>query len=446
MSEPNVQVALMSAKEINFELYGSYKIGNIDKRFSGKCNAVYNGKSIVITSYDEKMTFTYSVLIQASDIRLESFLLHDVVIGKNFHWEKKEKQRFVGSLKFLIEKEKLTAINIIPVEDYLMSVISSEMSAGNSINFLKAHAIISRSWLITQVESKKDAAKPSTKKLQIETGEEIIKWYDKEDHVNYDVCADDHCQRYQGITKVYTDAVRKAILETRGLVLMYKSKICDARYSKCCGGITETFENVWEPVHHAYLKDIVDYRFEPDDFNTDFENEKNAETWIRNKPSAYCNTTDKKLLSEIMIDFDRETVDFYRWKVNYTQTELAEVIKKKSGIDFGDIIDLVPIKRGKSARIVKLKIAGSKKTMLIGKELEIRKILSESHLYSSAFIVDKTKIVDGIPQKFTLNGAGWGHGVGLCQIGAAVMSKSGYTFDEILTHYFKGTVIRKIYD
>lgn len=445
MSEPNVQVAIMSSKEINFELYGSYKIGNIERRFSGKCKAVYDGKSIVITSYDEKMTFAHSVMIHASDIRSESFLLHDVVIGKDFHWEKKEKQRFVGSLKFLVEKGKLTAVNILPVEDYLMSVISSEMSAGNSIDFLKAHAIISRSWLITQVESKKDIAKPSSKKLHKETEDEIIKWYDKEDHVNYDVCADDHCQRYQGITKVYTDAVRRAIMETRGLVLMHKNKICDARYSKCCGGITETFENVWEPVPHAYLTDVVDYRFEPDDFNIDFENEKNAEVWIRNKPAAYCNTTDKKLLSEIMIDFDRTTTDFYRWKVSYKQNELAELIKEKSGIDFGDIIDLIPVKRGKSARIVKLKIVGSKKTMLIGKELEIRKILSNSHLYSSAFVVDKEKIEDGIPQKFILTGAGWGHGVGLCQIGAAVMSKSGYTFDEILTHYFKGATIRKIY-
>lgn len=445
MSEPNVNVAIMSGNEISFELYGRYKIDKTDHRFSGRCRAIYDGQNIKLTCNDKTLIFDTSVILKASDIRNESFLLNDVVIGKEFHWETKEKQRFTGSLRFMIEENKLTAVNILPVEDYLMSVISSEMSSRSSLQFLKAHAIISRSWLISQIEKRKSKQGHKVKSLHVQTDEEIIKWYDREDHLIYDVCADDHCQRYQGITKVYTDAARKAIDETRGLVLMYNRAICDARYSKCCGGITEAFENTWEPVQHGYLKSIVDYRFEPDDYSTDLRDERFAEKWIRNKPAAFCNTKEKKLLAEVLVDFDQSTTDFYRWKAVYEQDELKNIIKEKSGNDFGDIIDLIPVERGFSGRLIKLKIAGTKKTQTIGKELEIRKMLAKSHLYSSAFVIDKENIINGIPQKFILIGAGWGHGVGLCQIGAAVMSNLGYSFDEILSHYFKGSILQNIY-
>ncbi|MEK6552494.1 MAG: SpoIID/LytB domain-containing protein, partial [Bacteroidota bacterium] len=355
------------------------------------------------------------------------FLLRDVVIGKGFHWQSKENQRFRGRLKFIKERDQITAVNILPLEEYLTSVISSEMSANSSIELLKAHSIVSRGWLLAQQEKKNKHAVNE----QI-SDEEIIRWYDREDHTNYDFCADDHCQRYQGVTKIISDNALNAIASTRGLVLKYKDTICDTRYSKCCGGMTESFENVWQPELHPYLSSIVDYKFELDGKETDLTEEKFAERWIRSNPNSFCNTSDKKILSQILVDFDRPTNDFFRWNVEYTQDEMTELIRTKSGIDFGNIIDLVPIERGYSTRIIKLKIIGTKKIITIGKELEIRKILSKTHLYSSAFVVRKENIVKGVPQKFILHGAGWGHGVGLCQIGAAVMGELGYGFDEIL--------------
>jgi len=272
-----------------------------------------------------------------------------------------------------------------------------------------------------------------------------MRWYDREDHVNYDLCADDHCQRYQGVSKIINDNALNAIETTRGLVLQYDNQICDTRYSKCCGGMTESFESVWENIRHHYLSPVIDYKFELDGVDYDLTDNKLAEQWIKSNPNAYCNTTDQRILSQILVDFDRPTDNFFRWKLEYNQEELSKIIKEKSGIDFGQIIDIIPILRGYSGRIIKLKIVGQKKELIIGKELEIRKTLSLSHLYSSAFYVEKKNIVNGIPKNFTLHGAGWGHGVGLCQIGAAVMGEKGYGFDEILVHYFKGAVIQKIY-
>jgi len=375
-----------------------------------------------------------------------SFELNDVTIGIKFHWERKEDQQFKGSLKIIGENEKLTAINILPLEDYLVSVISSEMSATSSLELLKAHAITSRSWLLAQIAKGKELQHSGKTYQPIsETTEEYIRWYDREDHLNFDVCADDHCQRYQGITRQSTPLVEQAIAETCGMLLMDGENICDARFSKCCGGITETFENVWEPEVHPYLQSIVDNPALSEDFEADLSNEEAAEKWIRNAPEAFCNTHDKEVLSQVLNDYDQETKDFYRWKMVYQQADLAELIARKSGNDFGTIIDLIPIERGKSGRLKKLKIVGSKLTLIIGKELEIRKTLSESHLYSSAFVIDKQNISNGIPGEFTLTGAGWGHGVGLCQIGAAMMSTKGYKYDEILMHYFRGASISKEY-
>jgi SpoIID/LytB domain protein len=366
------------------------------------------------------------------------------VIGKNFHWEKKEDQRFRGTLQFIIEKENITAVNIIPLEEYLISVISSEMSPNSSLELLKAHAIVSRGWLLAQLETKKE--KKRQKSLnEIINENEIIRWYDQEDHENYFFCADDHCQRYQGVTKIVNENAFNAIDRTKGMALTYDNKICDTRYSKCCGGMTESFENVWEPVKHNYLSPLVDYKFELDGLDYDLTKNKYAEKWINSNPHAYCNTTDQKILSQILVDFDRPTDNFFRWHVEYDQNKLTEIIYSKSGLDFGNIIDLIPIERGYSARIHKLKIVGTKQSKIIGKELEIRKTLSTSHLYSSAFYVVSLQIENNIPQKFILKGAGWGHGVGLCQIGAAVMGEKGYGFDEILSHYFKGAKIQKLY-
>ena len=318
------------------------------------------------------------------------------------------------------------------------------MSATSSLEFLKAHAVISRSWLVAQIKKKANIAIKHDETVA-NSDEELIKWYDREDHKNFDVCADDHCQRYQGINRESTDAVRQAIDATRGEVLMYDGELCDTRFSKCCGGVYELFENCWEPVHHDYLearRDGVDENNFPD-----LTKEENAAHWIMSYPKAYCNTNDKNILTQVLNNYDQETSDFYRWKIEYTQEQISQLIKERSGIDFGQIIDLQPIARGTSGRLYKMKIVGSKRSLIIGKELEIRRTLSKSHLYSSAFIVERHNISDnGIPQKFVLRGAGWGHGVGLCQIGAAVMGEKGYSYRQILFHYFKNATITKLYD
>lgn len=440
MKEPLISIGILTAKEIRFDLYGEFLIESSEKKFSGRFKAKLENGRINIFHEKKEIISGIEIILTPDDLETESFLLRDVVIGKNFHWEKKENQRFRGALKFIIEKNEITAVNILPLEEYLTSVISSEMNARSSLELLKAHAIVSRGWLLSQLEKKNSKAVSETI-----TEEEIIRWYDREDHTNYDFCADDHCQRYQGVTRIVSDHATEAISETLGLALTYNNKICDTRYSKCCGGVTESFENVWGPEHHPYLSSIVDYKFELDGTENDLTLENNSERWIKNNPNAFCNTLDERILSQVLVDFDRTTNDFFRWKVEYTQEDLAELIFKKSGIDFGKIIDLIPIERGSSGRLIKLKIVGAKKTFTIGKELEIRKTLSTSHLYSSAFIVLKENIVGGIPQKFILQGAGWGHGVGLCQIGAAVMGELGYSFDEILTHYFHDTQIKKLY-
>ena len=375
-----------------------------------------------------------------------SFELNDVTIGIQFHWERKEDQTFKGSLEIRIEGEKLVAINVLPLEDYLVSVISSEMSATSNLELLKAHAVISRSWLLAQTEKSKSISQSGKLYQSIsETDGEYIRWYDREDHLNFDVCADDHCQRYQGITRQSTPLVEQAIAETRGILLMNEGKICDARFSKSCGGISETFENVWEPEVHPYLQSIVDNPTLADGFDADLTNEEAADKWIRNAPEAFCNTRDKEVLSQVLNDYDQETTDFYRWKLVYQQDDLAELVARKSGRDFGKIVDLIPVERGHSGRLKKLKIVGTKLTLTIGKELEIRKTLSESHLYSSAFVVDKLNVENGIPAQFELTGAGWGHGVGLCQIGAAMMGAKGYKHDQILLHYFRGAYLSKEY-
>jgi len=446
MEEPFVSVGILSEKEIELVFYGNYLLAHEPISLNGKYfTRIENGK-IYLDNGTEKVEVAEGSILSPENYSSSSFVLRNVIIGKRFHWEKKENERFLGSIKFLIEDDLLTAVNILPVEDYLTSVISSEMKATSPRDLLKAHAIISRSWLLAQKEkSKLLKSEDKTVRSEIKTDSEYIKWYDREDHKRYDVCADDHCQRYQGITKLIEHNAQKAVIETRGLVLEYNNEICDTRFSKSCGGISESFQNVWEPELKPYLTKIIDYKFEPDGFNLDLTDEKAAEKWIRNSPPAFCNTNDDEILSLVLMKYDQETKDFFRWNVEYTQKEISDLINSKSGFDFGEIIDLVPVQRGESGRIIKLKIIGAKKTLTVGKELYIRKILSDTHLYSSAFIVDKFELVNNIPQKFKITGAGWGHGVGLCQIGAAVMSVMGYKFDEILLHYFKGANITKIY-
>jgi len=432
----------MAETTIRFELKGNYQLPSDCK-----------GEKFTVTVQDENLMLTddkdnhnhAGEFIFVSQRTKDSFLLKNVTIGINFHWEQKQDQEFRGSLKLIVEDGKVRAINMVPLEEYLRSVISSEMSATSSPELLKAHAIISRSWLMAQIEkSRKLTCEETPYQTSTESEDERIRWYDREDHKHFDVCADDHCQRYQGITKIISDKANAAIDATFGEFLMYNGNICDARFSKCCGGVSENFENVWEPVYHPYLSKVVDSE-DAAITCVDLRKEEEAESWIKAAPNAFCNTTDQIVLSQVLPDFDQKTRDFFRWKVSYSQAELSTLIRTRTGIDFGEIIRLDAVSRGHSGRIIKLKITGTKNTMVIGKELEIRRALSTSHLYSSAFVVDHMEVQNGVPQQFVLTGAGWGHGVGLCQIGAAVMGEKGYSYQQILEHYFRGAELLKRY-
>ena len=437
--EPVVSVGIVSGDEIHFQLNGTYTIGN--KEVTGKQTVTLKGGRVLWNSTDyTELCFTP----QADNV---SFTLEDVTIGVDFHWERKEAQTFLGRLRFVVDKDKLWAINELPVERYLASVISSEMSATSSLELLKAHAVISRSWLLVQMRRRKAiemGVQTASAPVKV-SDEEGVVWYDSDAHTLFDVCADDHCQRYQGITKATSPHVEAAIKATRGQLLMNGKEICDARFSKCCGGVSEEYEYCWDNTHKPYLLSVVDNAPLGTAPKIDLTDEKTAQKWILSAPEAFCNTNDVKVLSQVLNNYDQETQDFYRWTVDYTQAELAELIRRKSGLDFGEIIDLLSLTRGKSGRITRLKIVGTKLTRIIGKELEIRRTLSESHLYSSAFVVERSEIVNDVPQHFRLIGAGWGHGVGLCQIGAAVMGERGYRYDEILHHYYQTAAIKTQY-
>lgn len=437
-SEPVIHVGILLSQTIHFELKGNFTFNN--QLVKPKSYNVKISDGLICTE------FGCSKTIELLPIGESTFILQNVVIGIGFHWEQKENQEFAGGLTLQMEGSNIRAVNTVPLESYLKSVISSEMSAMNDLTLLKTHAIVSRSWLLAQIQNaKKNTTDYFDFSLEKSRNDgsitEITKWYDREDHETFDVCADDHCQRYQGITKVISEKAEDAVKATYGLVLMYQDKICDARFSKCCGGITENFENVWQPVKVPYLTSVFD-----NEKPYKFLNHLISEDFISSSPEAFCNTTDPKILSQVLIDFDQKTTDFFRWTKSFSQNELSALLQKKSGIEFGEIIDLVPLERGSSGRIIQLKIVGTLRTAIVGKELEIRKWLSESHLYSSAFIVEKE--FDGtseIPSKFILKGAGWGHGVGMCQIGAAVMSQQGFTSEEILKHYFKNAKLNKLY-
>lgn len=428
--QPKIRVGVLAAKEIRFCLNDSYTDGRSSYEGEMSISAVqgrlsWNGvliDSLTLKPNDHSATFT----------------LHDVTIGIGFHWERKEKQTFSGQLKFIVEDGLVRAINILPVEDYLTSVISSEMKPTASREFLRAHAVISRSWVLAQLRSpyhKADTAKPITNDHILNR---IIKWYDHDQHTLFDVCADDHCQRYQGRTRIISAAAQAAVKDTFGQTLVSEGHLCDARFSKCCGGITEQFETCWQDEHKPYLIALRDSSINEGAL-PDLTVEENARQWILSEPKSFCNSADGNILSESLNGYDLETPDFYRWTVQYTTAQISDIFRRKSGLDIGDIVDLRPIKRGPSGRIYELEIEGTKSTVTIGKELEIRRTLSESHLFSSAFVIEKTQ------EGFILKGAGWGHGVGLCQIGAAVMAAKGYTYREILQHYYPHTTLGSFY-
>lgn len=437
--QPDVTVGIVSAQKIHFSLNKPYLakgekvLGEQVVEFS-EGGVLWNGNQY------SQLTFHP----QSADA---SFSLSNVTIGVNFHWERKETQTFLGTLRFVVESDKIVAINELPVEKYLESVISSEMSATSSLELLKAHAVISRSWLLAQMKKRREVAESGNNFFSFTKKEDtLIRWYDREDHTLFDVCADDHCQRYQGITKETSPHVAEAIRQTKGQILMDGDEICDARFSKCCGGITEEFQYCWEDTPKTYLTAVRDIALGVEHTLPNLTNEEEAEKWIRFNPPAFCNTQDKKILSEVLNDYDQETVNFYRWKETLSQEKLQQFIADKLKMDLGAILDMKAVERGKSGRISKLQIIGTEKIFTIGKELEIRRTLSDSHLLSSAFVVDKyDKDEQGVPQRFELIGAGWGHGVGLCQIGAAVMGEQGYHYDAILLHYYQGAEIKKLY-
>ena len=437
--QPDVTVGIVSAQKIHFSLNKPYLakgekvLGEQVVEFS-EGGVLWNGNQY------SQLTFHP----QSADA---SFSLSDVTIGVNFHWERKETQTFLGTLRFVVESDKIVAINELPVENYLESVISSEMSATSSLELLKAHAVISRSWLLAQMKKRREVAENGNNFFSFTKKEDtLIRWYDREDHTLFDVCADDHCQRYQGITKETSPHVAEAIRQTKGQILMDGEEICDARFSKCCGGITEEFQYCWEDTPKTYLTAVRDIALGVEHTLPNLTNEEEAEKWIRFNRPAFCNTQDKKILSEVLNDYDQETVNFYRWKETLSQEKLQQLIADKLKMDLGAILDMKAVERGKSGRISKLQLIGTEKTFTIGKELEIRRTLSDSHLLSSAFVVDKyDKDEQGVPQRFELIGAGWGHGVGLCQIGAAVMGEQGYHYDAILLHYYQGAEIKKLY-
>ena len=438
--QPNVTVGIVSGQKIHFSLNKPYLakgetvMGEQVVEFS-EGGVLWNGNQY------SKLTFHP----QSADA---SFSLSDVTIGVNFHWERKETQTFLGTLRFVVEADKICAINELPVEKYLESVISSEMSATSSLELLKAHAVISRSWLLAQMKKRREVAASGNNFFSfVKKDDMLIRWYDREDHTIFDVCADDHCQRYQGITKETSPHVAEAIRQTLGQVLLDGEDICDARFSKCCGGETEEFQYCWEDTPKSYLTAVRDLVLgvKNEEYSS-LQDEATAERWIRSNPPAFCNTTDKKILSQVLNDYDQETADFYRWKVTYSQEKIQQLFEEKLKMNFGSILDMKAVARGKSGRISKLQIIGTEKTFTIGKELEIRRALSDTHLYSSAFVVDKyDKDEQGVPQRFEIIGAGWGHGVGLCQIGAAVMGEQGYAYNDILLHYYQGAEIKQLY-
>lgn len=438
-----ITVGILSALQISIRFKDRFREKTSSILYTGEVVIVKQGNSIVLKNERTTREVTLPLHFEPLSYEKAEFELAQVRIGIDFHWERTETQCFRGSLHIISENDKLTAVNKLDIEDYLLSVISSEMKATSSLEFLKAHAVISRSWVLAQQE-KRFHLTQHTQPYQSEhrSDEEYIRWFDREDHLHFDVCADDHCQRYQGIQRVATSFVKKAVRETAGEVLCYNEEICDARFSKCCGGISEKFENVWEDRPVPYLKQVYDRI--PSLQIPDLSQEQSVKAWVESRPEAFCHTEDRHILSQVLNDYDQETKDFFRWEVYYTQEELSQLVQKKLALNLGMITDLIPIERGTSGRLIRLKICGQEKEIVLGKELMIRKALSPTHLYSSAFIVEKEKEAGHI-KGFRLKGAGWGHGVGLCQIGAAVMGAKGFSYREILNHYFPGSSLRKKY-
>jgi SpoIID/LytB domain protein len=436
--EPTIKVALLqNSSEARLKLEGSFHLSD-GRAVAGEFSVrAANGQILLTDSGGGEITRQKEILLIPDTSSTICFTVLNVKIGIDFHWQRVQEQSFRGALLLSCHSETtFNLINIISLEEYLASVISSEMAASAPLAFLKAQAIAARSWLMAMLTKKE-----SIRTLPQQKEDEILIWQDVNDHQDFDVCADDHCQRYQGITRIISANVQEAINTTRGIFLTAEGQICDARYYKCCGGQTDVFATAWEEASFPYLSSITDHAEKRAPINS----EEEAAAWLRSKPDAYCKTTDQETLRRILPAFDMETLNFYRWRVVYMREELEEILKAKSGIDFGILQNLEPLARGPSGRIYCLKIEGSHRTVIVGKELEIRRWLSPTHLLSSAFVVSTEGEANGAISSFILDGGGWGHGVGLCQIGAAVMAVQGHEAEEILAHYFNGAILRKLY-
>lgn len=441
-TQPSISVGIIDrSMQVAGRLEGSFhneQFGSLSGNFSAQAAG---GACLLYDQAGREVTRAPAVRLSPSG--KGPFSLFNVTIGNQFHWQRTEEQTFRGDLVLVARKDDtVTAINEVSLEEYLASVISSEMRATAPKEFLKAHAISSRSWLLAALQRKnKPVTAPARTSSDTENKDEVVRWYEREEHDLFDVCADDHCQRYQGVTKIISTEAEAAVSETYGRVMLYEDEICDARYSKACGGLTEKFDTAWSDELVPYLECIPDAPV----YYGEIKTEQEATQWILSEPDVYCNTRDVALLQTILPEIDRETQGFFRWTVRYPARELAEIVKEKSGFDFGTLNQIIPIRRGPSGRISHLRVVGSRMSMVVGKELEIRRWLSRSHLYSSAFVVTVEHDHRGTPETFVFHGAGWGHGVGLCQIGAAVMASNGFTAEQILKHYFQGVEVRKIY-
>lgn len=451
--QPAITVGLVtSAREIQFRLMGEFELPDLTTWSTGEYKAsVEGGRLTIHTSAGEFVCSDSQTELRPIHPETARFMILDVTIGIGFHWERKQDQTFQGIMKLEARPpDALLVINRVPLEAYVTSVIASEMSANSPSELLKAHAVISRSWLLAQLSPWKVFRKSTAERgTRTDAGGEhpldILRWYSRTEHTDFDVCADDHCQRYQGVTKAGSPAVHQSISETHGLLLTYRDEVCDARFSKCCGGMTEDYGTAWEDVEIPYLTGVPDGPGPAENFDLDFYREENVRRWMLESPPAFCNTSDDSVLRATLPDFDQETRDFYRWTVPYPQEEVQELLRSRLDLDLGAILRFEPIERGVSGRIIRLRIVGERDATVIGKELEIRRALSRSHLYSSAFLVE-AEGTGKIPERFTLHGAGWGHGVGLCQIGAAVMASQGRNYRQILGHYYRGANLFQLYE
>jgi peptidoglycan hydrolase-like amidase len=443
VNEPTIRVGLVEGvASVRLQLEGRFVVG-ADPVSAGEYVVTREGARVLLRGIAQAKAD--ALRLSPADFETGRLTVHDVTIGKDFHWQRQQSQVFQGVLECRTDWAGLTVINEVPLESYLASVISSEMRASCPAALLRAHAIVSRSWLLAQLgraaREEQEAGKPGGDE------EEVIRWYDRESHQGFDVCADDHCQRYQGISRAFTPAVFEAVRATRGVALVQGDEVCDTRYAKCCGGMTEVFATAWDDRDVPYLRTIYDGPGAPAGFALPCDGPGSAERWILGSPPAYCSRTDAAFLAQVLPGFDQETHDFYRWTVSYAQDELADILRARLGRDLGRIAALEPLERGPSGRIKRLRIRGERGSLVVGKELEIRRALSRAHLYSSAFVPrGEEPDAEGFPGRFRLAGAGWGHGVGLCQIGAAVLAAGGASHEEILDHYFRGARARRLYD